>query len=111
VNLGHVTFQRGDRFVEYFYTDRWYNIFAVYTGQEGDLKGWYCNVCRPARVEATAVYCDDLALDVWVGATGEIALLDEEEFEALDLSDKERNRGKTAVQQIINLAQQQHLPK
>ena len=25
-----VTFKKGDRFVEYYYSDRWYNIFAIY---------------------------------------------------------------------------------
>jgi uncharacterized protein len=50
MDLGFATFRRGDRFVEYFYTDRWYNVFAVYDRDGEGLKGWYCNVCRPAVI-------------------------------------------------------------
>ena len=108
--LDYATFKRGDRFVETFYTDRWYNVFAVYDRDDGALKGWYCNVCRPARVEAAAVYCEDLALDVWVDADGQTLVLDEEVFAALDLSEEERRRGETAVQQLLTFAQRGQLP-
>lgn len=108
--LGYTTFKRGDRFVETFYTDRWYNVFAVYDRDDGALKGWYCNVCRPARVEETAVYCEDLVLDVWVGIDGSHLVLDEAEFAALALSEEERREGETAVQTIIELAQKNQLP-
>src|SRR4051794_32675278 len=30
--LGYVTMATGDRFVETYYTDRWYNVFAIYAG-------------------------------------------------------------------------------
>ena len=29
LDLGFVLFKRGDRFVETFYNNRWYNVFAV----------------------------------------------------------------------------------
>jgi protein associated with RNAse G/E len=110
LTLDYITFKRGDRFVETFYTDRWYNVFAVYDRDDGVLKGWYCNVCRPTRVEETAVYCEDLALDVWVGVDREILVLDEEEFAALDLTEGDRKRGETAVKQILSLATKKELP-
>ena len=46
--VGYAVFKRGDRLVETFYSDRWYNVFAVYDRDDGALKGWYCNVTRPA---------------------------------------------------------------
>ncbi|MCB8946007.1 MAG: DUF402 domain-containing protein [Ardenticatenaceae bacterium] len=108
--LGYTTFKRGDRFMETFYTDRWYNVFAVYDRDDGGLKGWYCNVCRPARVVETAVYCEDLALDVWVGVDGSHLVLDEEEFAELALGEEERREGETAVQQILEAASERGLP-
>ncbi|MCP5097166.1 MAG: DUF402 domain-containing protein, partial [Chloroflexi bacterium] len=66
MDLGFAVFKKKDRFVEYFYTDRWYNIFAIYDRDDGQFKGWYCNICRPSVVGETAVYCEDLALDFWV---------------------------------------------
>src|SRR5262245_855309 len=48
--LGYVTLRPGDRFVEWFYSDRWYNVFAVYNVGDGVFKGWYCNITRPAQI-------------------------------------------------------------
>jgi uncharacterized protein len=83
-----VVFKTGDRFVEYYYTDRWYNIFAVHDREDGRVKGWYCNIGKPAEFEDGTVSYIDLALDVWVSASGEQTVLDEDEFEALGLSEE-----------------------
>ena len=87
-----VVFKTGDRFVEYYYTDRWYNIFAVHDRDDGKVKGWYCNIGTPAVFEDTTVSYIDLALDLWVSTDGKQAVLDEDEFEALAL-DEELRRG------------------
>jgi predicted RNA-binding protein associated with RNAse of E/G family len=81
-DLGYVLFETGDRFIEYFYTDRWHNIFAIHSGESGALKGWYCNVARPARISAQVVAAEDLILDVWVSPDGNWQILDEDEFAA-----------------------------
>ncbi|MBZ0294976.1 MAG: DUF402 domain-containing protein [Anaerolineae bacterium] len=99
-DMGFVVFRRGDAFTEWFYSDRWYNIFRVEDGQTGDLKGWYCNITRPAIITATDVRADDLALDVYVMPTGSIILLDEDEFAALDLEANERIAALRAVETI-----------
>ena len=70
MDLGYATFRRNDRFVETFYSDRWYNVFAIYDRDSAALKGWYCNICRPARITDRGVWCDDLALDLWVDPDG-----------------------------------------
>lgn len=82
-----VIFKQGDRFVEYYYTDRWYNIFAIYGGDDGQIKGWYCNIGKPAVIEDGVVSYIDLALDLWVSADGRQTVLDEDEFDALALTD------------------------
>ena len=43
-----ITIKHGDPFVEVYYTDRWYNIFEIHDRDDGKLKGWYCNVGKPA---------------------------------------------------------------
>ena len=85
-----IVLKRGDRFVEHYYTDRWYNIFAVYDREDGKLKGWYCNVGQPAVIEDGVVSYVDLALDLWVSANGKQTVLDEDEFEKLDLNEELR---------------------
>lgn len=109
-DLGPVVFQRGDRFVETFYTDRWYNVFAVYDGPEGSLKGWYCNICRPAEIDECEVRCEDLALDVWIAVSGDVHVMDEDEFAALNIKDESRRMALAALERILQLAAAGQLP-
>lgn len=83
-----VVLRTGDRFVEYYYTDRWYNIFEIYDREDGKIKGWYCNVGMPAVFEDGAVSYVDLALDLWVSADGRQTVLDEDEFARLGLDER-----------------------
>src|SRR5512146_1617173 len=61
-DLGYVIFETGDHFTEWYYTDRWYNIFEI-TSPDGTLKGWYCNVAAPADIGDDQLFCPDLVLD------------------------------------------------
>lgn len=83
-----VIFKTGDRFVEYYYTDRWYNIFVIHDRDDGKIKGWYCNIGKPAVFEGDIVSYIDLALDLWVSADGKQSVLDEDEFEELKLNEE-----------------------
>jgi uncharacterized protein len=99
-----VVFKKGDRFVEYYYTERWYNIFAVYDRDDGRIKGWYCNIGKPAVFEDGVVSYIDLALDLWVSTSGEQTVLDEDEFEALEVDEElrvEALRGLDGLKQLF----------
>lgn len=100
VDFGFVTFSRGDLFTEWFYDDRWYNVFRIEDGKSGALKGWYCNVTRPAQLGEATVSAEDLALDVFVGPEGALQLLDEDEFAELALTEAERAAAWQAVAEI-----------
>jgi uncharacterized protein len=80
-DLGYTVFEPGDHFVEYFYSDRWYNIFAIENAQT-DFKGWYCNVAQPALITEEYIDQIDLLLDVWIAPDGAFQVLDEDEFQA-----------------------------
>jgi protein associated with RNAse G/E len=92
-DLGYVRLGPGDRFVEYYYTDRWYNVMAIYNAGDGVFKGWYCNITRPAEfsdeAEGLRVRAMDLALDYFRQPDGTEFVLDEEEFAALGLAEAE----------------------
>lgn len=90
VDQGYVVLRRGDRFVEWFFSDRWYNIFEIHDGTTDALKGWYCNITRPAAFHNDIVQAEDLALDLWVTPGGAITRLDESEYAALPLTAEER---------------------
>ncbi len=87
-----ILLKRGDRFVETFFSDRWYNIFEIHDRDDGGLKGWYCNVGKPAAIADSQVSYVDLALDLWVAADGTQTVLDEDEFEALGLDEATREK-------------------
>ena len=102
--------KRGDRMVETFYADRPYNVFAIYDGARGGLKGWYCNITRPARFEAQDLFAEDLALDLLVYPGGGDRVLDEDEFAALDLSVDERSMARRALDELRDLADRRKGP-
>lgn len=98
-----VTFKKGDRFVEYYYSDRWYNIFEIYDRDNGKIKGWYCNIGKPAVIEDGLVSYSDLALDLWVSIDGKQTVLDEDEFEDLNLSEELRRGALHGLEELKNL--------
>ncbi len=99
-NVGYVVFRRGDLFIEWHYSDRWYNVFELHDVDDGHLKGWYCNVTRPAIITADTIRADDLALDVFIAPDGTLTLLDGDEFDALKLSPDEQTAARDAVELI-----------
>jgi predicted RNA-binding protein associated with RNAse of E/G family len=100
MELGYTTFEPGDRFIEWFYTDRWYNIMEV-RERDGALKGWYCNVTWPAEITQDTVSYRDLTLDLWVAPDGSALTLDMDEFEADEsLSTVERAHALAALDEL-----------
>ena len=95
-----VVFKKGDRFVEYYYLDRWYNIFTIYDRDDGQIKGWYCNVGMPAVINDNVVSYVDLALDLWVSADGKQSVLDEDEFEQLGLTGELRSKALSGLDDL-----------
>jgi protein associated with RNAse G/E len=105
-----VVFKTGDRFVEYYYSDRWYNIFAIHDREDGRVKGWYCNVGKPAVFEDGVVSYVDLALDLWVSANGKQTVLDEDEFGRLDIDAITREMALGALEELKNVFEKQQPP-
>ena len=84
--LEGIILKRGDRFIETYFSDRWYNIFKIQEQTCGILKCWYCNISYPAAISGDSIAYRDLALDLLVYPDGQQKVLDEEEFSALHLS-------------------------
>jgi predicted RNA-binding protein associated with RNAse of E/G family len=104
VQTSYHTFRQGDRFVEWFYGDRWYNIFEMHDRDDDRLTGWYCNVTRPALITPDTIRANDLALDVFVAPDGTIHVLDEGEFAALPLDESTRAHALAALDTLKHLA-------
>lgn len=79
-DFGFVRFEAGDVFTEHYWRDRWYAVKEVRAG-DGTVKGWYCDVTRPAVRSGTELVVEDLDLDLWCSADGtDVRRLDEDEF-------------------------------
>lgn len=98
-----VVFKTGDRFVEYYFSNRWYNIFTIHDREDDRVKGWYCNIGQPAVIEDGLVSYVDLALDLWVSANGTQTVLDEYEFEELKLSEDLRSNALNGLAELKDL--------
>ena len=101
-DLGYTRFETGDHFVEYYYTDRWFNIFAI-ASATGQRKGWYCNIAEPATIDDEYITQVDLLLDLWIDPQGGLLVLDQEEFERDPLLSAEQRSG--ALQGLEDLLQ------
>jgi hypothetical protein len=95
-----ISLKRNDRFVETYYSDRWYNIYEIYDRDDKRLKGYYCNISKPAVFEDGVISFVDLALDLWVGADGKQTVLDEDEFEELNMDFHARTQALAALEEL-----------
>ena len=109
-DLGYTLFEPGDQFIEYYYTDRWFNIFDI-SSAGGTRKGWYCNIAEPANIHDEQIEQVDLLLDVWVNPKGASLILDEDEFEAdITLNDEQRKGARQALQDLLQMIAAQTEP-
>ncbi|MFD3540326.1 DUF402 domain-containing protein [Streptomyces sp. NPDC058662] len=109
-DFGFVRFEPGDVFVEHFWRTRWYAVKEVWTG-DGVLKGWYCDVTRPAVIRSGEIFVEDLDLDLWVSADGSRVLrLDEDEFAASGLAAGDPEAAAQAVRALDALDDQARTP-
>ncbi|GLP72334.1 hypothetical protein TUSST3_89520 [Streptomyces sp. TUS-ST3] len=104
-DFGFVRFEPGDVFTEHYWRDRWYAVKEVRTA-DGTLKGWYCDITRPATLDGPELVVEDLDLDLWVSADGtEVLRLDEDEFEESGLRESDPEAASAAWAALIELEQ------
>jgi predicted RNA-binding protein associated with RNAse of E/G family len=106
-DFGFVRFEQGDVFTEHYWGDRWYSVKEV-RDAAGAMKGWYCDVARPAVRHGAVLEVEDLDLDLWVPADGGAPLrLDEDEFRDSGLTERDPDaaeRAWTALAELERLA-------
>lgn len=102
-DFGFVRFEPGDVFTEYYWRDRWYAVKEV-RDAEGALKGWYCDITRPATLSGTELIVEDLDLDLWRSADGtDVRRLDEDEFIESGLPETDPEAAAAAVAALDEL--------
>lgn len=102
-DFGFVRFEPGDVFTEYYWRDRWYAIKEVRSAT-GALKGWYCDITRPAVRSGPELVVEDLDLDLWRSADGmDVRRLDEDEFAESGLAETDPEAARAALAALDEL--------
>ena len=78
LHLGHIPL--GARTIEYYWQDRWYNVFE-FLDDAGGTRLWYCNVNLPPVIAESSITYVDLDLDIIVRTDFSYQILDADEFE------------------------------
>jgi len=73
---------KGTRSREYYWLDRWYNVFE-FEEPAGGLRNFYCNISMPPTFGNDLLEYTDLEIDVVVWPDGQIEILDRDEFEVV----------------------------
>lgn len=107
------TIASGTHSLEYYWLDRWYNIFR-FAHPDGKLRNYYCNVNVPATFADKVLSYVDLDIDVLVQPDFSYQILDLDEFEKnsalYDYSIDVRQNAQLAVFQLVKMIETRAFP-
>ena len=105
--------QRGTRTIEYYWLDRWYNVFR-FLGDDRRTRLYYCNVNMPPAFANDVLTYIDLDIDVLVEPNLSYQVLDLEEFAAnaarYGYSEEIKLQAHAAVEELISLIEKCEFP-
>jgi hypothetical protein len=78
-DLGRI--EKGTVSYEYYWLDRWYNIFRFHL-PNGELRNFYCNISMPPNFDGHVLDYIDLDIDIVVWPDLESKVLDREHYVA-----------------------------
>ena len=109
--LGNIL--RGTRTIEYYWLDRWYNIFR-FLETDGSTKLFYCNLSMPPAIDNGILSYIDLDIDILVRPDCSFQVLDLEEFETnaarYGYSEQVKTHTHQTLAELISIIQARHFP-
>ena len=109
--LGEI--KRSTRTVEYYWLNRWYNVFR-FLQDDGGTRLWYCNINTPPEFNGGTLSYIDLDIDILVQPDFSFHILDEDEFatnaKLYGYSDEEKSSARSAVDELIAMIEQRQFP-
>jgi protein associated with RNAse G/E len=107
------TIAAGTRSVEYYWMERWYNVFR-FSQPNGKLRNYYCNISVPPTFNGAVLSYVDLDLDILVQPDFSYQILDEEDFERnakrFAYDDALRVNARRALAELIVMIDQRAFP-
>jgi len=105
--------RRGTLSYEYYWLDRWYNVFRFHEPND-DFRNFYCNINMPPSFEGDTLDYVDLDIDILVSKDSDIQLLDQEEYEEnsnfYGYSPEIQNRVAKSISELRNMIRLNQFP-
>jgi protein associated with RNAse G/E len=98
-DLGRI--EKGTISYEYYWLDRWYNIFRFHD-PSGTLRNFYCNISLPPQFSGEVLDYVDLDIDVLVWPDLTYAVLDQEDYVAAAIAFDYPTYVKTEVERTLS---------
>ena len=103
----------GTHSLEYYWLDRWYNVFR-FAEPNGELRNFYCNVNVPPILEGDTLSYVDLDLDILVSPDFSYQLLDRDDFERnvtlYNYTDEVQRNAAKALDELVNMIETRAFP-
>lgn len=107
------TILSGTRSIEYYWLDRWYNIFR-FSQPNGELRSYYCNVNIPPEFDGQTLRYVDLDIDILVEPDLTYRVVDLKDFELnaqrYNYSAQVQTNAARALNQLIDLIEAKAFP-
>lgn len=107
------TVARDTSSIEYYWLDRWYNVFR-FVEPTGELRNFYCNVNVPPVLQNDVLSYIDLDMDVLVAPDFSYSVLDEDEFAAnaarFNYPREVLDKSESALKELISLIEGRAFP-
>jgi len=107
------TISSGTISTEYYWLDRWYNVFR-FSDPDRRLKNYYCNVNQPPSFDGRVLSYIDLDIDVLVAPDLTYKILDVEDFEEnarrYAYPDEVQANARRAVDELTGLIESRTFP-
>jgi protein associated with RNAse G/E len=104
---------RGTRTIEYYWLDRWFNIFR-FLESDGNTKLFYCNVNMPPAISGGVLTYIDLDIDILVQPDFSYQVLDLDEFATnalrYDYPEQVKIQAHAAVDELVALIETRQFP-
>ncbi len=107
------TIVSGTRSLEYYWLDRWYNVFR-FSRPNGELRNYYCNVNVPPSLNGGILSYVDLDLDILVAPDFSFQILDAKDFERnaeiYGYDDEIRANAQRALDELVAMIERRSFP-
>ena len=104
---------RGTRTIEYYWLDRWYNVFRFFEN-DGKTRLYYCNVNVPPVFDGATLTYIDLDIDILVQPDLSYEVLDLDEFDRhaalFGYDDETKRQAQVAARDLVSMIEARQFP-